>query len=105
MDVVRALRMERDAVPVLMLTARSSELDRVLGLELGADDYLTKPFDDSELLSAIAGRLARFQHLKPEYAPTPTGLDSFLRDSQQAGGLAALTAERRPHAVPRKQLV
>ncbi|MDU0372050.1 response regulator [Hymenobacter endophyticus] len=92
-------------VPFIFLTAKTERTDLRRGMELGADDYLTKPFDDSELLSAIAGRLARFQHLKPEYAPTPTGLDSFLRDAQQAGGLAALTAERRPHAVPRKQLV
>lgn len=49
LEVCRALRLKGHEVPILMLTARSSELDRVLGLELGADDYLTKPFGVMEL--------------------------------------------------------
>jgi len=49
LDVCRALRQAGDRVPILMLTARGAELDRVLGLELGADDYLTKPFSVLEL--------------------------------------------------------
>ena len=59
MDIVRSLRMERDPIPVLMLTARSSELDRVLGLELGADDYLTKPFSIPELQARVKALLRR----------------------------------------------
>ncbi len=51
-DVLRTLR-ERSDVPVIMLTARSEEFDRVLGLELGADDYVTKPFSLRELLARI----------------------------------------------------
>ena len=47
-EVCRALRAESD-VPILMLTARDAESDRVLGLELGADDYVTKPFSSAEL--------------------------------------------------------
>src|SRR6201995_5016219 len=49
-EVCRELRAESD-VPILMLTARDAEADRVLGLELGADDYVTKPFSSAELLS------------------------------------------------------
>ena len=52
-DVCRELRAESD-VPILMLTARDAELDRVLGLELGADDYVTKPFSTAELLEPRA---------------------------------------------------
>ena len=57
-DVCRALRAESD-VPILMLTARDAESDRVLGLELGADDYVTKPFSSAELLSRVRAMLRR----------------------------------------------
>ncbi len=57
-DVCRALRASSD-VPILMLTARDAESDRVLGLELGADDYVTKPFSSAELLSRVRAILRR----------------------------------------------
>jgi len=57
-DVCRSLRAESD-VPIVMLTARDAELDRVLGLELGADDYVTKPFSSAELLSRVRAILRR----------------------------------------------
>lgn len=53
LDVCRALRQAGDRVPIVMLTARGAEIDRVLGLELGADDYLTKPFSVLELLARV----------------------------------------------------
>jgi two-component system, OmpR family, response regulator RegX3 len=58
MDVCRTLRTESD-LPILMLTARDAELDRVLGLELGADDYVTKPFSMAELVSRVRALLRR----------------------------------------------
>jgi two-component system response regulator RegX3 len=57
-DVCRVLRAESD-IPILMLTARDDEVDRVLGLELGADDYVTKPFSTAELVSRIRAILRR----------------------------------------------
>ena len=57
-EVCRALRAESD-VPIVMLTARDAERDRVLGLELGADDYVTKPFSSAELLSRVRAILRR----------------------------------------------
>ena len=60
LDVCRMLRNESD-VPIIMLTAREDEVDRVLGLELGADDYVTKPFSTAELLSRIRAMLRRRQ--------------------------------------------
>jgi DNA-binding response OmpR family regulator len=57
-DVTRSLRAESD-VPIILLSARDSELDRVLGLELGADDYITKPFSMNELVSRIRTILRR----------------------------------------------
>jgi DNA-binding response OmpR family regulator len=61
--VCRYLRGGEDYVPILMLTAKSSELDRVLGLELGADDYLTKPFSIPELLARIKALFRRVEAL------------------------------------------
>ncbi|MCM5569956.1 response regulator transcription factor [Burkholderiaceae bacterium FT117] len=65
LDIVRALRMERVTTPVLMLTARSTEIDRVLGLELGADDYLTKPFSIPELQARVKAMLRRIEMQSP----------------------------------------
>ncbi|MCB0139930.1 MAG: response regulator transcription factor, partial [Caldilineaceae bacterium] len=65
LDVCRALRRESD-VPIIMLTARVEETDRLIGLELGADDYITKPFSPRELVARIRAVLRRvrgdFQH-------------------------------------------
>jgi len=58
LDVCRALRRERD-VPIIMLTARDSEVDRVVGLELGADDYVVKPFSVRELMARVKNVLRR----------------------------------------------
>jgi two-component system alkaline phosphatase synthesis response regulator PhoP len=58
-DVCRALRQKGVDVPVIMLTARGEEVDRVLGLELGADDYVTKPFSLRELLARVRAVLRR----------------------------------------------
>ena len=58
LDVCRALRRESD-VPIIMLTARSEEADRLIGLELGADDYVTKPFSPRELVARVRALLRR----------------------------------------------
>ena len=90
-------------VPFIFLTAKTERFDLRRGMALGADDYLTKPFDKAELLSAIGGRLNRFQHLKPEYAPTTQGLGEFLDDARAVGNLSSLSADRKVHAVRKKQ--
>jgi DNA-binding response OmpR family regulator len=63
--VCRRLREERSAVPIIMLTARGDEGDKVLGLELGADDYITKPFSIREFMSRVRALLRRAQLLPP----------------------------------------
>ena len=82
------------ALPVLMLTARAEELDRVVGLELGADDYLTKPFSPRELVARVRALLRRAA-LAPPGAPAPgTGLFELDTDGQRirfAGQWLALT--------------
>ena len=62
LDVLRRLR-RSEATPVLMLTARSEETDRVVGLELGADDYVTKPFSMRELVARVGALLRRLDHI------------------------------------------
>lgn len=64
LDVCRALRRDGDVVPILMLTARDAEIDRVVGLEIGADDYIVKPFSVRELIARVAATLRRVEMLK-----------------------------------------
>ncbi|MDO5629281.1 MAG: response regulator transcription factor, partial [Mobilicoccus sp.] len=59
-DVCRAIR-QRHSVPIIMLTAKDSEIDKVVGLEIGADDYVTKPYSSRELLARIKAALRRRQ--------------------------------------------
>ena len=67
-DVCRTLRQRGVKTPILMLSARGQVVDRIVGLQLGADDYLTKPFDVGELLARMTALLRR---------AAPTGLDTF----------------------------
>ncbi|MES2298603.1 MAG: response regulator [Pseudomonadota bacterium] len=92
----RGLRaVEADAVPILMLTAKNEEADRILGLEMGADDYLTKPFATRELLARIRAILRRARmipaHLQVSeshhvLAFGPWKLDTHARHLLDAGG-------------------
>jgi DNA-binding response OmpR family regulator len=92
-DVCREIR-ARSSVPVLFLTARDDEVDRILGLELGADDYLVKPFSPRELVARVRAILRRTRE-----GPTPQdvialdGLEVDLRrrEARQAGEVVALT--------------
>ena len=67
-DVCRELRARECTIPIVMLTARSAETDKVLGLELGADDYVTKPFSITELLARVRAVLRRTASQKPPAA-------------------------------------
>lgn len=58
-EVCKALRSEGSAIPIIMITAREQETDKVLGLELGADDYITKPFSVRELLARVKANMRR----------------------------------------------
>jgi DNA-binding response OmpR family regulator len=101
LDVCRQLRREQVYTPVLMLTARTSELDRVLGLEVGADDYLTKPFSVPELVARVSAILRRADEYQspaasPPAAPLCCGelsLDPERRQVQRRGESVELTAK------------
>ncbi len=69
LEVCKKVRKQNERIPILMLTAKSTELDRVLGLELGADDYLTKPFSVVELMARIKALFRRVDALAETQTP------------------------------------
>jgi two-component system OmpR family response regulator len=85
-EVCRQLRTATTYVPILMLTSKSSELDRVLGLEMGADDYITKPFSIPELMARIKAQFRRAEALQVE--------DKTQTASISLGGLNVDMAKR-----------
>ncbi len=74
LELCRRLRDETDYTPILMLTAKTSEVDRVAGLEIGADDYLTKPFSISELIARVKAIFRRVDALGPGRKEEPRRL-------------------------------
>lgn len=90
LTLCRELR-TRSRLPVLILSARAEDIDRILGLEMGADDYLVKPFNPRELLARIRAILARSQHAEPsaelsEYRFEGHRLDLVRRELTRADG-------------------
>ena len=82
LDVCKALRARGSTTPILMLTAKSTELDRVLGLELGADDYLTKPFSVAELLARVKALLRRAELVRAASAPDAAQADAVIANGE-----------------------
>lgn len=72
LEICRRLRAQQEVTPILMVTARDSELDRVIGLEMGADDYLTKPFSVRELQARVKAMLRRYQMMSQAQPAEPT---------------------------------
>jgi DNA-binding response OmpR family regulator len=98
LEICRAIRRDRPYQPILMLTSKSAELDRVLGLETGADDYLTKPFSVLELVArvrAIFRRIENLQQAPPEQAES--------KKTVKAGNLT-IDPDRREVTLGSKQI-
>jgi DNA-binding response OmpR family regulator len=98
LSICRALRREQGYVPILMLTSKSSELDRVLGLELGADDYVTKPFSVSELMARVKAIFRRVESFEKRFAADgevltagPLTIDTGGREVRLNGESVSLT--------------
>jgi len=93
LEVCRELRNWGSKVPVIMLTARDDVRDRVLGLDVGADDYLTKPFQVSELLARLRALMRRGPALKPTVIKIgDLRIDTSAQTVNRGGRLLALTA-------------
>jgi DNA-binding response OmpR family regulator len=98
LDVCRAVRAapETAAVPIIMLTARGEESDRIVGLELGADDYVTKPFSPKELVARVAALLRRLRRTTPEESRLtygPLEIDVARHTVTEGGREVHLTAK------------
>jgi DNA-binding response OmpR family regulator len=78
-EVCRRIRSD-SAVPILMLTARTEEVDRIVGLEVGADDYLTKPFSTRELLARVKAMLRRRELIRRELSAAPAGTERLVSE-------------------------
>ena len=97
-EVCKQLRERERTTPILMLTAKSEERDKVLGLNLGADDYVTKPFSIRELLARVRALLRRVELDQPEEAPAELAFGELViepakRKVQVAGEAVELTAK------------
>ena len=94
LDVLRRVR-EQSPIPVLILTARGEDIDRILGLEIGADDYLPKPFNPRELIARIRAILRRSVRLAAGTHPLIVGdlrLDPASREARLQGQLISITS-------------
>lgn len=96
-EVCKRVRAESD-LPILMLTARDDDIDKIVGLELGADDYLTKPFNPRELVARIKAILRRVEPRRPGEGEVPLRagnltIDPARREARVAGRLVDLRAK------------
>jgi len=95
-------RTETAAIPFIFLTAKTEKSDMRKGMLLGADDYLTKPFDDTELLNTIEARLKKHAVRTKGYAGTSDGLNNFLQDARKALHLSDLCKDKKIKTFKKK---
>ncbi|MGC4038578.1 MAG: response regulator [Chitinophagaceae bacterium] len=103
--VLHLLRKNADTqyIPFIFLTAKAERNDFRKGMDMGADDYITKPFEDIELLSAIEVRLKKNEVLEKKYALSQTGISEFLKDVKDAGLITHLSSQYEIAAYTKKQ--
>lgn len=94
------------AIPFIFLTAKAERVDFRKGMEMGADDYLTKPFDDVELLSAIESRLSKQQKQEAYYSKTLSGLENLAANAGKGiEELKTLINSRKVRQIKKKQVL
>ena len=89
-------------IPFIFLTAKTEKTDIRKGMNLGADDYLTKPFDDTDLLNAIEARFRKSAMQQKLYEVTPEGLDNFIKDAQTVLNIKDLGKDRKVKVIKKK---
>ena len=105
--VLHLLRKNPDTqnIPFIFLTAKTERSDFRKGMEMGADDYVTKPFEDIELLNAIEVRLKKAEVMDNNYAPTAQGLSQFVKDVKDSGLLKELSTQYSIEDYSKKQML
>jgi CheY-like chemotaxis protein/CRP-like cAMP-binding protein len=96
---------ETASIPFIFLTAKAEKTDIRKGMTLGADDYLTKPFDDTDLLNAVETRLRKKELTKANYENTIDGFNTFLSDVKQALKLEDLGKDHKQKGYKKKMVV
>jgi two-component system, OmpR family, alkaline phosphatase synthesis response regulator PhoP len=99
LDLCRRIRARDSHTPILLLSARGAEIDRVIGLEIGADDYIAKPFSARELVARIKAGLRRAKAAKPKEGAAPDAAAARLRMGDLDIDPAALRAWRGAQAI------
>lgn len=105
--VLHLLRKNADTqnIPFIFLTAKTERSDFRKGMEMGADDYITKPFEDIELLNAVEVRLKKSEILDQQYTANPQGLTKFLKDVKNTGLVQELSEKYEVENYDKKQLL
>jgi len=93
------------SIPFIFLTAKAEKSDYRKGMTLGADDYLTKPYDDVELLSAVETRLRKNGLLKTEYSRTEDGLNQFLNEVNSFESLKRLSENKKTKVYKKRDVI
>lgn len=96
---------ETASIPFIFLTAKSERSDVRKGMEMGADDYISKPFDDIELLNAVESRMKKNEVLKAEYSHNVQGLNKFFNEVQKFDDLKKLSSDRRSKVYKKKEVI
>jgi len=93
---------ETASIPFIFLTAKTEKSDIRKGMVLGADDYLTKPFDETDLMNAVETRLKKVALMQKYYSADASGLDEFIQDAQKALNLKDLCKDKKVKLIKKK---
>lgn len=95
-----------NTIPFIFLTAKADRSDFRKGMEMGADDYITKPFDDIELLNAVEARLKKSEILRTEFTASPEGIQQFFHDAKNHAKINLTDPNlRESHFYKKKQMI